>query len=308
MKKLNLDLKPLLRKMSYITKKDVGGLFGLITGSGKGQAGSRRALVGTRGFEFEKFREFADGDDADKIDWIASLRAQKTLVRVYSEEQNKDIIFFLDVSSSMSYSSHGKLKNEYAAELVASLSYAMSDSGDNLGLVMFTDHIVRVVPPASGKQQFMRIVREVSNSAYYEGPFDLKKAMSEFINYRKRPAVMIIISDFIGLKPGWEDLMKILVSSGYEVLGMMVRDPMDDSFPATHFIGQVIVSDPFSSEQILMDPNRIAEKYRTYNENQLKYVEGVFRSLRSRFIVLHTDESFVESVGKMFIKGQSLWK
>jgi len=302
MKELRLNLKPLLRKAFLITKKDITGSEDRMTGSGKKQVGSRRALFGAKGFEFEKFREFVPGDDAEKIDWIASLRAQKMLVRVYSEEQNKDIIFFLDVSSSMSYSSHGKLKNEYAAELVATLCFALADSGDNIGLVMFTDHIINVVPPAAGKQQFMRIVRELTNPTYYEGNFDLGKSISQLMRFEKKSAVIVIVSDFIGLKPDWEHMFNTLASPQYEVIGIMVRDPMDNQFPEGHYIGQIVIADPFSNDQLLMDPNRIAKKYKNYNEEEIDKIKNVFRKSKSGFLMLYTDELFMDKVARLFGK------
>lgn len=300
MKELKLNLKPLLRKAFILAKKDIQGSQDRMTGTGKRQIGSRRALFGQKGIEFEKFREFSPGDDAGRIDWVASLRAQKTLVRVYSEEQNKDIIFFLDVSSSMSYSSHGKLKNEYAAELVATLSYALSDSGDNVRLVMFTDKIVNIVPPAAGKKQFLKIVKELTNPLYYEGQFDLGRSISQLMNYEKKPALVIIVSDFIGLDRNWEDIFKTFASSKYEIIGIMVRDPLDDEFPEGHYIGQVVISNPFGNEQLLMDPNRIARKYRDYNRQQLDYLKDIFRQTRSTLLMLRTNEPFLEKIRLLF--------
>src|SRR3989344_8186567 len=304
MKEIRLDLKPLMRKAFIMAKKDIAGSQEKQTGSGKRQVGSRRAIFGSKGVEFEKFRDFVPGEDAGRIDWIASFRAKKTLIRIYSEEQNKDILFFLDVSSSMSYASHDKLKNEYAAELVATLSYALADSGDNIGLMMFTDRLSNIIPPAAGKRQFMKIVRELTNPIYYEGPCDFGRAISQLMNYQKRPALVIIISDFLGLKKGWEEIFKTFSSARYEIVGIMVRDPLDDAFPPGHHIGQIVISDPFSKDQILMDPNRIAEKYKKYNEEQLEHIRYMFPMTQSTFIVLHTDEPFVEKLRKVLFRGK----
>ncbi len=300
MKELKLDLKPLLKKASYISFKNIRGPADVTTSSGERQVGTRRAIFGAKGFEFEKFRDFVPGDDGDRIDWIASLRAQKTLIRVYSEEQNKEIIFFLDVSSSMSYSSYGKLKNEYAAELLATLSYALADSGDSMGLVMFTNKLKVVVPSQPGKPQFMRILRYISNPENYEGKYDLEKTLTMLIGSRKKPCVLVIISDFIGLKPGWEKVLKTMSAMKYEIVGLMIRDPLDDKFPKGHFIGQVAINDPFSNDQLLMEPNIIAKKYEQYNVEEIESIKAIFKFIRAPLITLHTNEDFFEKVKKMF--------
>ena len=80
----------------------------------------------------------------------------------------------------------------------------------------------------------------------------------------------------------------------------MVRDPMDDEFPKGHYIGQVVISDPYSNDQILMDPNRIARRYREYNTQQLDYLKNIFRTTRSSLLVLHTNEPFLEKIRPLF--------
>ena len=303
MKELKLDLNFLLKKAFFPIKRDVAGSDErTTTDAGRKQLGSKRAFFSKKGLEFEKFREFQAGDDARMIDWIASLRTQKMLVRVYAEEQIKDIIFFVDVSSSMSYTSHSKLKNEYAAELVATLAYAMSGSGDNIGMAMFTDHLVNTVPPSAGKQQFWKIVAELKTPAYYEGNCDMGKALSELIAYTRRSCVIIIVSDFIGLKPGWEKILEILSARNYEILGMMVMDPADLEFPDAGYIGQVVMTDPFSGEQLLVDPGKVAGKYKDYNQQRLGNIEHVFRRIGSSLLVLKTNESFVPLLRKFFFR------
>ena len=301
MKELKIDLKPLLEKSAIITLKNIRGPEFVMSGSGSKMVGSRHALFGSRGMEFEKFRDFGPEDDANRVDWVASLRAQKTLIRVYSEEQNKEIIFFVDVSSSMSYSSHGKLKNEYAAELVATSIYALANSGDAIGMITFTDKIGVKIDPDSGMNQFARVVRELSKPETYEGKFDFDRAISDLVGYRKRSCVLIIVSDFIGLKPGWEETLKRLRYMGYELIGICIRDPLDDKFPQQHFIGQVVISDPFGSSQMLMEPNKIAEKYKEYNKKELGYIKNTFTKARGDFLLLHTNEPFIEKLSKFFL-------
>ncbi|NQV08308.1 DUF58 domain-containing protein [Candidatus Woesearchaeota archaeon] len=300
MYELKLDLDPLLKKMELMTRKEVLGATGGIGGAQARQVGSKHAMFKSKGLEFQKFREYAPSDDANKIDWIASLRASKVLIRVYSEEQTKDIIFFLDVSSSMSYSSFGKLKNEFAAELIASLSHALSNSGDPLGLTIFTNKIVHHLSPNVGPQQHQKIVKTLTDPTFYEGKYDLIKSLSQLVGMLKKKTVIILISDFIGLQDNWEHSFKGIATNS-NIMGIMIRDPLDDVFPEGHFVGQVVLSDPFSDDEALIDPNKVREKYEEHNKKKTEEIEHAFKSTRSEFIKLYTNESFIDPMRKFFL-------
>lgn len=302
MYELRLDLEPILKSAELISRKDIKGAESRLSGLGMTQVGSRRALFRTKGLEFEKYKDFVTGDDATMIDWKASLRAQKILSRVYSEEENKDIVFLLDVSSSMSYSSFGKLKNEYAAELIAALTYSFSHTGDNIGLYMFTDKITRVVSLDSGPGQYKKVLSALTDPTNYEGSYDLGKTLRELYGILKRKAVIVIVSDFIGLKEGWKGV--VLSSTGiFEILAFIIRDPLDDKLPEKHVVGQLVISDPFSEEEILTDPHKIRERYEEYNKKSIKNIETVFRSISADILVLHTNESFVKPLRKFLLIG-----
>ena len=111
-KSLNIDLLPVLRKIPFVKK-------GLLTST---TVGAYKSVFKGRGLEFAGYRPYSTTDDASLIDWKATARTGDVLVREYIEERNLNIIFLFDVSDSMLFGSTDKLKAEYAAELVASLS------------------------------------------------------------------------------------------------------------------------------------------------------------------------------------------
>jgi len=83
---------------------------------------------------------------------------------------------------------------------------------------------------------------------------------------------------------------------------MMVMDPADLEFPDAGYIGQVVMTDPFSGEQLLVDPGKVAGKYKDYNQQRLGNIEHVFRRIGSSLLVLKTNESFVPLLRKFFFR------
>jgi uncharacterized protein (DUF58 family) len=280
MYKLKVNLKPMLKKLESTSKR---GLFGELTGE------YRSAFKG-KGFEFTGFRKYQPSDDASAIDWKTSLRTHDLVIRQYIEERNLEILFVFDVSSSMSFASQDKLKNEYAAELIASLTYSMLELGDAVGILMFTDKIVKLINPDIGARQFYKITKALSDPSLYDGSKDIEKIFRFIAGSIKQTTILILVSDFIGFNKGWDAQFR-LIAERSEVIGMMIRDPYDIIMPN---IGQVAISDPFSDREVLLDTGRYRAGYELETKKQIQELRRIFTETRSDLVILVTNKSFVQ--------------
>jgi uncharacterized protein (DUF58 family) len=288
MEELNINLKPLISRLEIYTKK---GLVGMLTGSYK-------STFKGKGFDFEGYRDYDTNDDASMIDWKASLRSQEILVKVLTEERNVNVVFFVDVSSSMSFASIDKLKNEYAAELIASMAFAATRAGDSVGLVMFNEKIVKHIPPNMGVKQYFVITKALSDPKLYDGKIDFIKSIKQISSSLKRGTILIIVSDFIGFKGEWKEYLKS-ISSKFEIIGMMVRDPRDYEIPPG--VGQIVLSDPYSDKEILIDTEEIKERYEEEVKKQVKEIKKTFVESKSDFLELRTDRPFLYELVRFFL-------
>jgi len=293
-KDLKIELVPHLRAIKLKARIDV---------LNRALEGNWNTIFKGQGLEFAGYRAYTFGDDASKIDWGASLRAHEILVRDLEEYHNFNVFFLVDVSNSMLFSSTEKLKAEYTAELTFSLCYAMMQSGDAIGLGLFNDKLVSKVPPSLGKGVYYKIMRELINPNNYGGDFDFIKALQYVSSFLKERSMIIIISDFIGLKEGWNRYLNIL-SGRYDIIGIMVRDPRDFEMPTIS--GQYLVEDPFSNEKLYIDSKQYAKIYADYNKHTEDFVRSSFEKAKLGFVSLRTDEEFQEPVMRYFKKRLSL--
>jgi uncharacterized protein (DUF58 family) len=72
-KSLNLNLKPLIKKLEVSLKRGY---------TEENITSTFRSVFRGKGLEFDRFRVYSPADDAKEIDWKASLKAQDLLVRV----------------------------------------------------------------------------------------------------------------------------------------------------------------------------------------------------------------------------------
>jgi len=292
---LKLNLRPLIKKLEIAARYNTTGEI----------TGEYRALFKGKGLDFEGYRTYNPTDDASFIDWKASLRSNDLLVKIMQEERFLKVYLLFDVGNSMLFSSIDKLKCEYAAELIASLAFVILHAGDSVGLVMFTDTIVRNIPVNVGQKQYYMILNALSNPLLYGGKVHFSNILRSLMNQIKREMSVIIISDFIGLDPEFEGLLKLFASK-CEISGIMIRDPVDNIFPAER--KQVLVQDPFSDRAFVVDPMVVKAEYDKRAQEQLSYLRGLFMKINSGFLNLNTSQEFVTPVTKFFQERRRRWR
>jgi uncharacterized protein (DUF58 family) len=287
---LKIDLVPNIKGLKIKARRDI---------MSKILEGNWNTIFKGQGMEFSGYRPYSFGDDASKIDWSASLRAHDLLVRELEEFHNFNIFFMVDVSDSMLTSSTGKLKAEYTAEVTFSLCYSIMQSGDALGMGLFTDKLVAKVAPNLGKGSYYHIVKELTNAKNYGGKFDFVQALKYVSSFLKERSLVIIISDFLGLKKGWNRYLNIL-SGRYDIIGVMIRDPRDFKLP--HAPGEYFVQDPYTDEKLLIDTKQYKKLYERESAKHEKFVRNSFEKSKLGFISLRTDRDYHQAIIDYFRK------
>lgn len=288
MKEFKVDVTPLIKRMEVVSKKGISGFL----------SGEFRSVFKGRGLEFRGYRNYNAGeDDAKDIDWKASLRSRYLVVKELIEERNNNIMFFVDVSSSMSFGSIPKLKNEYAIEIFASMAHSLLTEGDSVGLTLFSDKVIKSIPPNIGTKQYYIMLRTITDPKYYEGDFDLEKSLHDFNAMMDRPAIIIVVSDFLGLRGDWYEKLK-LMSVKHEIIVFVVRDPRDMALPEK--AGQVYVEDPFTGDDLLIDTRVIKQDYERYVHEQDEILKKQLKNLQIDFMFITTDSPFSKEIFKFF--------
>ncbi len=262
-----------------------------------------KRIFGGKGFEFDSYRMYSpENDDAGLIDWKASMRnPAKTLVRQYVEERDLRIFLVVDVGDNMIFGSGNKLKNEVAAEITAALCHLVLSSGDSIGVVLYSDKLVKIIPPSGGMAQFHAIVKALKNPNNYGGKSDMKRVLKYLLPSLKNISAVFILSDFLNLDDETLKTIKTF-SSIYETAGIMLRDRVDSSLP--NIKNEVIVEDIYTGQQKIINPSLIREQYQAYSNEQKNRIINVFKKTGSDILDLSTDEDFAISLSK-FLKNRA---
>ncbi len=258
--------------------------------------GRYKSVFKGKGLEFEDFRDYTPEDDYYRIDWKASQKANRLLVRDYVEERRIKVYFIIDTSESMLFGSTDKLKHEYAADVSALLGYLSLNSNDAFGFAFFNEKITKFVKPVTGKRQFFIFLKELSDSKNYGGKFEIESCLQHIFNLIEERSLVIIVSDFIGIKKNFEKVIR-LYGKKFDTIAIMIKDPRDENLEG---VGEIVLQDPYSHKTLLVDTNVIRKKYEAYAKREEESIKNLFSKNDIDFIKLVTDKPFLSTLIELF--------
>jgi len=252
-----------------------------------------------QGVEFDEVRPYTVGDDVRTIDWNVTARTGMPFIKRFSEERELTILFLVDVSGSQGYGSKNRSKMQLAAEVTALLALTAIRNQDKIGLVLFSDKIVKYIPPRKGRDSVMRLVREVlAAEDEAKGGTDIAGALKFLNGVQKRKAVLFLVSDFLTDAAACEKMLRA-TARHHDMICVPVSDPAEWSLPD---VGLVELEDPETGELVLVDTSSAAVRaaFETRATTDRAELTRFFRKTGIDTLVVQTDRPYIDSVRGLF--------
>ncbi len=255
---------------------------------------SRSAQKGS-GFEFNQIREYQMGDDVRFIDWRASARSNKLLVKEYIEERNRTIMIILDISRSTQFTSDLSSNADILKQVAAVLAFVSGYSKDRVGLILYSETVECFVPPAMGHTHVHEIIKHIfshearSKKTYGAAALDRLKQM------KNRKAVVFILSDCIDDSLG--AALK-LASRVYEIVLIRCLDAVERDLPNAGFLP---VIDPETGKSCVLDTrSKQRMGIRAYLEERALEQRKLYSKYSLDCLDLTNNETFIDEVVRFF--------
>jgi uncharacterized protein (DUF58 family) len=190
------------------------------------EIGLRTAQGRGGGTEFDQLREYTTDDEFKKIDWSATARAGKAIVRTYRAERNQTVISLLDNGRVMAARVDDVPKVEHAMDAVMALTAVSTGLGDRAGLVAFDSEVRSVVPPGHGRHQLGRVTEAMYALEPQLAESDYLGAFTETLARFRRRAMLVIYTDLVE-QAVHESLLPAmpLITRSHLVVVASVQDP-----------------------------------------------------------------------------------
>jgi uncharacterized protein (DUF58 family) len=207
---------------------------------------SRSAIKGS-GFEFDQIRDYSFGDDIRFIDWKASARNNKLLVKQYIEERSRTIFLVVDVSHSSIFGSGHDNKYNRIIELASVLALVAQHGKDHVGLLIFSDKIEEYIPAGSSLQHIHHILDRMLSFNPKQSTTNISHALQHLLSIKKSDVIVFLISDFID-----DNLDTYLghAAHKYDLIAVRCLDANEKAIPA---VGFITVEDLETGELVELD-------------------------------------------------------
>ena len=261
-------------------------------------SGQYHSVFKGRGMAFSEVREYQFGDDIRSIDWNVTARFNHPYIKIFDEERELTVMLLIDVSGSNQFGTKTVLKEETITEIAAVLAFSAIQNNDKVGVIFFSNHVEKFIPPKKGTSHILRIIRELIDFKSQYRETNTAEALRYFTNVIKKRCTAFLLSDF--LDKGFDDAIKI-ANKKHDLIAVHIFDERETEIPD---VGLVRFRDAETGNQKWVDTsdNRIRENYRMWYIKHMETLNDLF--LRSGVDVakIRTDQDYVKPLVNLFKK------
>ncbi|NJN59945.1 MAG: DUF58 domain-containing protein [Leptolyngbyaceae cyanobacterium SL_5_9] len=189
----------------------------------------RRAKRLGMGTEFAELREYSTGDDPRLIDWKATARRSRLLLRVLEPEQEQTLMILLDRGRLMTAQVKGLARFDWGLNAALSLALAGLNRGDRVGIGVFDRQMQVWVPPERGQAQLTKLIERLTPIHPVLLEPDYLGAVTHVTSQHTRRALVVLITDLVDKTASSELLLSMgRLAPRYLPFCVTLRDPQID--------------------------------------------------------------------------------
>lgn len=272
------------RDLSFLARQPQGSVL----------AGNHASRLRGRGLNFDELRRYQPGDDLRHLDWRASLRTGKPVVRTFTEERDRPALIVVDQRMSMFFGSQRSFKSAVAAELAALAAWMVFHAGDRVGGLVFNDQRIDSIAPLRSRKRVEALLSRVvqQNRALNAGNPDgededqLDKALQRCLGVAGHDHLICIVSDFAGAGERTLQLMRQL-SAHNDVIALQVYDPLALKLPNN---GRLLVTQGELQVELAIEKRNVHQPLGDFLSGRLKDVATLLRRSQVPLMMISTAE------------------
>ncbi|QXI18361.1 DUF58 domain-containing protein [Pseudomonas hamedanensis] len=272
------------RDLSFLARQPQGSIL----------AGNHASRLRGRGLNFDELRRYQPGDDLRHLDWRASLRTGKPVVRTFAEERDRPALIVVDQRMAMFFGSQRSFKSAVAAELAALAAWMVFHAGDRVGGLVFNDTRIDSLAPLRSRKRVEALLSRVvqHNRALNAGSPDaedeeqLDKVLQRCLAVAGHDHLICIVSDFAGAGERTLQLMRQL-SAHNDVIALQVYDPLALKLPNN---GRLLVTQGELQVELAIDKRTVHQPLGDFLSGRLKDVATLLRRSQVPLMLISTAE------------------
>ncbi|MER3558725.1 MAG: DUF58 domain-containing protein, partial [Armatimonadota bacterium] len=136
-------------------------------------------------------------DEFRRIDWNATARRGKPIVRDYQAERSQNILLLLDAGRNMLAEVESMRKFDTVLNTALMLAYVATQMDDKVGAMVFADEIDQFVPPQRGRAQVAHLTQRLHAAQPRLVEPDYLYAVTYLARRWRKRSLMVFFTDLI---------------------------------------------------------------------------------------------------------------
>jgi len=258
--------------------------------------GEYQSLFKGSGLEFDDLRPYQYGDDVRTIEWKVSAKGHGTFVKTFREDKDQSVFFLLDISGSQDIGQEGNRKIDQGRIIAGVLTLAAVYEGSQIGLVSYSDEKEKLILPAKGSKQGVKMIKGIFEHQNKSLKTDLNGLFTFALNLIKKRAVVVVISDFID--SDYERPFRALAER-HDLVAIQLTDPRESVLPS---LGIIPVYDKEKGKTTWVNTafgsfsKKIADTFTTERSN----LQEICKKNQINYLTIDTTEDIVLPLIELF--------
>lgn len=260
-------------------------------------AGQYHSAFKGRGMAFSEVREYQYGDDVRDIDWNVTARFHRPYVKVFEEERELTVMLLIDVSGSLDFGTKRQMKRDMVTEIAATIAFSAILNNDKIGVVFFSDHIEKYIPPKKGRKHILYIIRELLDFKPESKRTDIKQALEFLTSVAKRRCTAFVLSDFYVQQDFLQTIQ--ICNRKHDVVAVQVYDQRARELPDIGLM-RVVDAETGFEQYIDTSSKRLRQAHQHYWMNRQQQLRETMNKSNVDMISIATNDDFVKHLLMLF--------
>lgn len=260
-------------------------------------AGQYHTAFKGRGMAFAEVREYQYGDDVRDIDWNVTARFHRPYVKVFEEERELTVMLLVDVSGSLDFGTIKQTKRDLVAEIAATIAFSAIQNNDKIGVIFFSDHIEKYIPPKKGRKHILYIIREMLDFKPESKRTDVGMAVEFLTRVMKRRCTAFLLSDFY-TKLSFDNALTIC-SRKHDIVAIQIYDQRAKELPN---VGMIKIQDAETGHEMIIDTSskKLRRAHTAYWLKRQADLRQLFSKSSVDNVSIATNDDYVKALMMLF--------
>ena len=180
-------------------------------------------------------------------------------------------------------------------EIAATLAFSAIQNNDKIGVIFFSDHIEKFIPPKKGRKHILFIIRELLDFHPESRRTNIRMALEYLTNVMKRRCTAFVLSDFID-QENFKNAMTI-ANRKHDVVAIQVYDRRVEELPPK-------IKDAETGHEQWIDTSSKAVRraHREWWINRQAELDDTFTKSNVDNVSVRTDQDYVKAFMNLFAK------